>query len=210
MTKRAGKKKRVHVTVGPVGTTAETNDSAATAAGPDSQSGSAPGTLPDQHQLTPMQSLSDSLEESVYWPELAQAERERAIASGLGDAVKKVADWRLELRAVKEDWPIAPDLRARMVYEASKAMLNPKLSAKERLLAIRLLQGMDLANRTKGGGLPEQLAAPGVNVQVNVANVVPEKTASVQDIVKELLEMPEVVDAIDFYPHKNATEDYAS
>lgn len=208
MTKRAGKKKKqAHVSVVPVQTTAETMGDGATAPDPESQSGSAP-VLPGQpNDEAPQQSQEDSTRSSVFWPELDPEAMAQATARGQGDAVKRVADFRLELMAVNNGFPIPPELRARMVFEATKVMLNPNHPFRERAWAIKLLKEMDQANRGPTAGLPDQVQ--NVNVQVNVDKPESEPSVSPQEIVAELLSMPAVVHAIDRYEFKDDGVDYA-
>lgn len=164
--------------------------------------------LPGQpNDEAPQQSQEDSTRLSVFWPELAPEEVERANARGAGEAVKKVAEFRLELMAVNNGFPIPAELRARMVYEATKAMLNTKLPFRDRAWAMKLLKEMDQANRGPTAGLPDQVQ--NVNVQVNVDKPESEPSVSPQEIVAELLSMPAVVHAIDRYEFKDDGVDYA-
>jgi hypothetical protein len=100
----------------------------------------------------------------------------------------------LELRAVREHWPISQDARERIVYESLTAMLDknidPKLRHQERVL----LAKMGEANRVKG--LPEQER----NIQISI---------SINDVLEQL---GKSVDAVDYRPTKSiigGDDDYA-
>lgn len=207
MTKRAGKKKQAHVTVVPEVSTAETMANESTGFEAVSQSGSTPA-LPDQpNDNVPKQSEPLSTDWTVFWPELEPEAMEQARSRGQGDALKRVQEFRTELMALNNGFPIPQALRARMVYEATKAMLNPKQSLRERFWAVKLLAEMDKSNRAPSTGLPDQVQ--NVNVQVNVDKPDSEPSVSPQEIVAELLTMPAVLHAIDRYEFKDDGVDYA-
>jgi len=225
MTKRAGKKKRrAHVTVVPVETTAENGpvSSGPTEAGHDApvvpQSGSQPAALP--HPDEPML--------SVFWPELDPARHAAADAKDVRDGVpaikrannqadredtyKRLWEWRAEIQAVKQHYNVPQGLRDRMVFEAAKTMTNPSVPTRERLAALALLKAMDAANRTPGN-LPPQIQVNNTT-NIGVATTAPAAAdgpkLSPQAIVAAMLERADVLDAIDVYEFKDSNEDYAS
>jgi hypothetical protein len=108
---------------------------------------------------------SDQKPDSFFWPELTKANQELAIAAGRGEQVKRIKDLRLELRSVNERWPITPELRERMVFEAAKVAMDPGAPTKEKLWANRLLLAMDQIN-TRPKELPQQVQA-GTTITVN-------------------------------------------
>ena len=116
-------------------------------------------------QSAPKATGSDQKPDSFFWPELSRANQELATAAGRGEQVKRIKDLRLELRAVNERWPIPPELRERMVFEAAKVAMDPGAPTKEKLWANRLLLAMDQIN-TRPKELPQQVQA-GTTITVN-------------------------------------------
>ena len=204
MTKRAGKKKkrRAHVAAGPGQTTTEIDR----LSGPSTVADSKAGAAVPHSGSQPARLYADL--HSVFWPEFAPEAVEKAVAQGMGDSLKRASEFRIELSAVEGNYPIPPDLRARMVYEAVKAMMNTKQTPRERNAAMKLLVAMDRANRI--GDLPAQIQVTN-NIGVAAAPMVEMKAElSPQAVVAAMLERADVLDAIDAYEFADSGEDYAS
>lgn len=95
-------------------------------------------------------------QESFFWPELTAQREQEANAAGRGAVFRRVADARLEIKAVKERWPIPEALRERMVFENARVMVDPQASARDKIMASRLLVAMDQVN-TRPKELPVQI-----------------------------------------------------
>lgn len=94
--------------------------------------------------------------DSFFWPELTEARKTEAISAGRGDAFKRFEEARLEIRAIKERWPIPAALRERMIFENARIVIDAKAEPKQKLLASRILLAMDQANH-KPKDLPDQI-----------------------------------------------------
>lgn len=144
--------------------------------------------------LAPKATGSDKTE-SFFWPELTAQREQEANAAGKGVVFKRIADARLEIRAVNERWPIPSTLRERMVFENARVLVDPQASARDKLLASKILIAMDQVN-TKPKDLPVQVqAAPNITVNQILAMI---DTAGSDDL--------------DFRDHKvlpGSVEDYA-
>jgi hypothetical protein len=114
------------------------------------------GSKPESQSIVPKATGREPKPDSFFWPELSQENKRLAEESGRGAQLKQLADLRLELRAVNERWPIPAELRERMIFENARMMMNPNASPKERLMASRMLLGMDQANN-KPRDLPLQI-----------------------------------------------------
>ena len=123
------------------------------------------GIKPESQSQAPKATGSPTKPASFFWPELRPENEQAAIAAGRGEQVKRIKDLRLELRAVNERWPITPELRERMVFEAAKVAMDPGAPTKEKLWANRLLLAMDQIN-TRPKELPQQVQA-GTTITVN-------------------------------------------
>jgi hypothetical protein len=93
----------------------------------------------------PEEGQEQEASESFFWPELQPATIEAATAAGRGSSVKQLQDVRIELEAVKKNYNIPESIKARMVYEAARAMVYSKV-LKEKFWAIKLLKEMEDAN----------------------------------------------------------------
>lgn len=132
--------------------------------------GETTGVLPES-QLGAIATGAKVDPESFFWPELSAANVALATASGRGEQVKRLADLRVELRAVSERWPIPAALRERMVFESAKIVIDPKAGFKEKIWANKLLVAMDAIN-TRPRELPQQVTVvQGENVSVTVSDV---------------------------------------
>jgi len=105
--------------------------------------------------LAPRATGKTSEPDSFFWPELTRANQAQAIKDGKGEAFKRFQDARLEIRAIKERWPIPAALRERMIFENARIVIDPKAEPKQKLLASRILLAMDQANQNKD--LPTQI-----------------------------------------------------
>lgn len=145
-----------------------------------------------------------SIKPSPWWRELSPEQEEKARAQGLGAAVDLMRERRAEISAVTEFWPVSRDVRERLVYESLTVALDHKADPRLRQRERWMLQRMAEANRVKG--LPEQIDPE------SVVPGAPSVTINIGAMVRELLEQPGVLDAIDFRPFKperNGPDDYA-
>lgn len=155
MTKRAGKKK----SPSPAGTIGKAK------ANPDSQKPSEIATSP--------QAIEPS--NSQFWPELSAENIAAVIASastgGAGVAslanLKRISEMRVEMKAVKDRWPIPDSVRERMVMETVLMACNQKASQRDRMFATRLLLQMDAVN-VRPKDLPDQVTGGPANQTINV------------------------------------------
>lgn len=110
--------------------------------------------------------------DAAYWPELTESGMEAIRLKGGGGSLETVANIRLSIRAVRERYPVPPEMRERMVYDTwllFKNSQDPKL----KIWAAKLLLHMEAAN-AKQNNLPDQLAAVaagGGNVSITVNQV---------------------------------------
>ena len=120
--------------------------------------------------LAPKATGSDN-NESFFWPELTAQREQEANAAGKGAVFKRIADARLEIRAVNERWPIPGTLRERMVFENARVLVDPQATARDKLLASKILIAMDQVN-TKPKDLPVQIqSAPNITVNQILAMI---------------------------------------
>lgn len=134
--------------------------------------------------------------DSFFWPELTAQREQEANAAGRGAVFRRIADARLEIRAVKERWPIPENLRERMVFENARVIVDPQASARDKLMATRLLIAMDQVN-TKPKDLPVQIQGS-TTITVNQ--------------VLAMIDQGGGQDDLDFREHKvlpGAVDDYA-
>ncbi|MFN9112686.1 MAG: hypothetical protein ACK5XN_21690 [Bacteroidota bacterium] len=116
-------------------------------------------------------------------------------------AIRRIADQRLELRAIKERWPIPQDVREQLVIQAAKMAFDPTKEARYKVQAWKILLAMDSINRVKG--LPDQVQ---INVQGSDVRV------SVHDVLRTIEEDPKfesLMDAREFKVEPGSTDDYA-
>ncbi len=107
----------------------------------------------------------------------------------------------LEIKAVRERYPVSRGMLERLSYEGMTIFLNPEVPTRERLNAGKLLVAMATANHSRGQ-LPEQVSPLEVNnVRIDIGSV-----------VRELIADDRVLEAIDmrpFKPERGGPDDYA-
>jgi len=116
-------------------------------------------------------------------------------------AIRRIADQRLELRAIKERWPIPQDVREQLVIQAARMAFDPTKEARYKVQAWKILLAMDSINRVKG--LPDQ-------VQINVQGT--DVRVSVHDVLKTIEDDPKfesLMDAREFKVDPGSADDYA-
>lgn len=138
----------------------------------------------------------DAWDASAFWPELNPRTREELIRKGYGEEVAAARSIAPELaRAIDKGFPIPPALRARAVYETYKIMMSGNRT--EKLRAVEVLDRMHRASLSPNA-LPDQLKPETTtNVQVNIQNNPPAPSASVAELVDELLSRADVQQALD-------------
>jgi hypothetical protein len=93
---------------------------------------------------------------SHWWPVLQPELQAKAIAAGKGAEYKRVADMRLELRAINQRFPMPADVKAQMVYSAWSTMNNPQVDYRVRMAAQKNLLAMEQMNQRDENG-PDQI-----------------------------------------------------
>ncbi len=149
----------------------------------------------------PVSAMPEGLEPSVVWPGTNAKTYQKALSESeqgkgeLLEALHRIRDWRLHMRAVKEQWPITQDMRERVAYEAMQCVMSREAATRDRLIAMRLVMAMGESNRH--GDLPIQVTTP-----APASGAIP-----VYQLIQELSRDPLVMDALDYRPVKN--DDYA-
>lgn len=211
MTKRAGKKKNRSPNASPQAqTTTDTKGGSQT-----------------ERTEAKVQTTVDS--QSAFWPEL-RPKRGRPRADEIEDRIKskRMAEVRLELRAVRSGWPVPQAMRERIMYESFMMATADGMDPKLKQAAMKLIVLADKQNTPSNpSGLPSQ-------IEVNVNNTVSSASASssgnsasgsmvetevvvseivrprlpVQELIHEFLKDKNGLAAIDFRPIQDG-EDYA-
>ena len=174
MTKRAGKKKNRQLT------TAETIVQ---------QDGSQSGSLS---------------ETSTWWAALKPnvVDKAKETGGGLADLVKTSREARLEMMAIKNRWPIPPDLKASMIFEAAAIVTNPKADPRNKVNASRLLMTMEAMNQRDEK--PDQ-------AQITVVNGTQIVQACIPDMLSQFRQQwaSEDPKADPYYVEPGSEDDYA-
>lgn len=88
----------------------------------------------------------DSTSGNVVAVHAATAAVEALSQEGRGEVYGRRADLRLARKAMRQDWPITPDIRERVVAAALGIMSNPAVGSQRQLAAARLLVAADSVN----------------------------------------------------------------